>query len=103
MSKKYLLREPIPEKIDKMFESYSPLVRQLLYSRGIEDLESAESFLNPKYESLYDPFLLKDMDKAVKRILKAIKKDEKIAIFSDYDADGIPGGVALHDFFKKIG
>ncbi len=102
MSKKYSLREPIPEKIDKMFESHSSLVRQLLYSRGLEDLESAENFLNPKYESLHDPFLLKDMDKAVKRILKAIKKDEKIAIFSDYDADGIPGGVVLHDFFKKI-
>lgn len=103
MSKKYSLREAIPDKIDKLFESYSPLVRQLLYSRGIEGLESAEEFLNPKYEGLHDPFQLKDMDKAVKRILKAIKKDEKIAIFSDYDADGIPGGVVLHDFFKKIG
>jgi single-stranded-DNA-specific exonuclease len=103
MPKKYALREPIPENIDKLFEVYSPLVRSLLYSRGIEDLENAESFLNPKYESLHDPFLLKDMDKATDRILKAIKENEKIAIFSDYDADGIPGGVTLHDFFKKIG
>ncbi|KND48032.1 MAG: single-stranded-DNA-specific exonuclease RecJ [Parcubacteria bacterium C7867-006] len=103
MSKKYALREPIPEKIDKLFEAYSPLVRSLLYSRGIEDLENAESFLNPKYESLHNPFLLKNMDKATERILKAIKENEKIAIFSDYDADGIPGGVTLHDFFKKIG
>lgn len=103
MSKKYTLREPIPENIDELFEVHTPLVRLLLYSRGIEDIETAESFLNPKYESLHDPFLLKGMDKATDRILKAIKENEKIAIFSDYDADGIPGAVVLHDFFKKIG
>ena len=52
---------------------------------------------------MHDPFLLKDMEKAVKRILFAIEKKEKIIIYSDYDCDGIPGGVVLHDFFKKIG
>ncbi len=104
MSKKYAVRENIPETIDKLFEVHSPLVRSLLFARGIEDLESADAFLNPNYEKhLHDPFLLKDMGKAVKRILKAIKGSERIGIFSDYDADGIPGGVALHDFFKKIG
>ncbi len=104
MTKKYSLREPIPEEIDELFKSYNPLVRSLLYSREIKDLDSAEKFLNPDYEKhMHDPFLLKDMDKVVKRILKAIEKKEKIGIYSDYDADGIPGGVALHDFFKKIG
>lgn len=104
MSKKYAVRENIPETIDKLFEVHSPLVRSLLFARGIEDLESADAFLNPNYEKhLHDPFLLKDMGKVVKRILKAIKGSERIGIFSDYDADGIPGGVALHDFFKKIG
>lgn len=104
MSKKYSVRQNIPEKIDKLFEVHSPLVRSLLYARGIEDLETANAFLNPDYEKhLHDPFLLKDMEKVVKRILKAIKDNERIGIFSDYDADGIPGGVALHDFFKKIG
>ncbi len=104
MSKKYAVRENIPERIDKLFEVHSPLVRSLLYARGIQDLEGADAFLNPDYEKhLHDPFLLKDMDKAVDRILKAIKDGERVGIFSDYDADGIPGGVALHDFFKKIG
>lgn len=104
MPKTYRVRENIPENIDKLFEVHSPLVRSLLYARGIEDLETANAFLNPDYEKhLHDPFLLKDMDKVVKRILKAIKSNERIGIFSDYDADGIPGGVALHDFFKKIG
>ncbi len=104
MSKKYAVRDNIPEKIDKLFEVHSPLVRSLLYARGIIDIETANAFLNPDYEKhLHDPFLLKDMDKAVDRILKAIKNGERIGVYSDYDADGIPGGVALHDFFKKIG
>jgi len=60
--------------------------------------------LNPDYErDLNDPSLLPDMEQAVERILSAIEKKEKIVIYSDYDADGIPGGVILHDFFKKIG
>lgn len=104
MQKKYVLRETVSEKIEKKLKAYIPFVRSLLCARGIDDEESAEKFLNPNYDTdLYDPYLLKDMDKVVKRILKAIEKDEKIAIFSDYDADGIPGAVVLHDFFKKIG
>ncbi len=102
--KKYSLRDPIPEHIDKQFEVYSPLVRSLLYGRGIESLEEAEKFLNPSYDyHVHDPFLLSDMDRVVDRILSAVENKEKVAIFSDYDADGIPGAVVLHDFFKKIG
>lgn len=102
--KKYSIRESIPSEVDSKLKSYDPLVRSLLHARGIGDTEVAEMFLTPDYVShLHDPYLLKDMDKAVKRILKAIDKDEKIGIFSDYDADGIPGAVVLHDFFKKIG
>jgi single-stranded-DNA-specific exonuclease len=104
MSKSYVTSPEIPEKINKALIAFNPLVRTLLYARGIEDEAAALKFLNPNYDTdLYDPYLLKDMDKAVKRILKSIKKREKIAIFSDYDADGIPGAVVLHDFFKKIG
>lgn len=104
MSKKYAVRPPLPKKINESLSEHNELVRQLLYSRGIETKTEADRFLFPKYdEHLHDSYLLKDMDKAVKRILKAIKNNEKIGIFSDYDADGIPGAVALHDFFKKIG
>lgn len=77
----------------------SPLVQRLLEERGIAD---AEAFLNPQYEGLHDPFLLNDMDVAVERILSAIKKKEKIAVWHDYDCDGIPGGSLLSDFFMKI-
>lgn len=102
--KKYALRETIPNDVSENLKQYDELVRQLLHARGLSDADSAEKFLNPDYDMhLHDPYLLKDMEKAVKRILKAIEKDEMIGIFSDYDADGIPGGVVLHDFFKKIG
>lgn len=85
-------------------KSYPETLRHLLFYRGIETSDVAEKFLNPNYESgTHDPFLMKDMNKAVDRILKAIEKNEKIIIYSDYDADGIPGAVVLHDFFKKIG
>ena len=83
---------------------YPELLKILLLNRGIKDKAEAEAFLNPDYErDLHDPFLLLDMDKAVERILQAIEKKEKIVIYSDYDADGIPGGVILHDFLQKIG
>ena len=80
------------------------LLPELLKKRGlIEDQEIAE-FLNPDYDrDLHDPFLLQDMKAAVERIIRAIKNNEKVVIYSDYDADGIPGGVVLHDFFKKVG
>lgn len=79
------------------------LLNQLLLARGIETPEQREKFLAPSYSrDVYDPFLLRDMEKAVLRILLAIKNNEKIIIFSDYDADGVPGAVVLSEFFKKI-
>ena len=101
---KYAVREAPSDEIEKELLGYSPLVRQLLYGRGIVSVEEAEKFLNPNYDThTHDPFALKDMEKAVERILLAVQNDERIAIFSDYDADGIPGAVVLHDFFKRIG
>ena len=101
--KKYALRDKLPNDVDAVLKNYSPLVRELLFARGITGLESAEKFLNPDYaKHIHDPYLLKDMKKVVDRIILAIEKNEKVAIYSDYDADGIPGAVALHDFLKKI-
>lgn len=86
------------------FESFSPLLQTLLKNRGITTFEEAQKFLNPDYNrDTFDPYLLKDMSKAVERVIQAINNNERIAIYSDYDADGIPGAVALHDFFRKIG
>lgn len=103
--KNFILRDgQLPEEVKKEFEVYPELLGQLLFYRGIITREEAEKFLNPDYtRDSHDPFLLKDMDRAVERILSAIEKQEKILIYSDYDADGIPGAVVLYDFFKKIG
>ncbi len=99
----YRLTNQIPETVQQELAAYSPFLQQLLYARGVDTAQAAVDFLEPSYEEhLHDPFLLNDMDVAVERILHAIQNDEKIAIYSDYDCDGIPGGVVLHDFCKAI-
>ncbi len=99
----YSVRPELNEKIKKEFASYSEILQKLLFYRNVKTAIEAEKFLYPVFEENHDPFLILGMEKAVKRILEAIEKKEKIIIFSDYDADGIPGAVILHDFFKKIG
>lgn len=93
MSKQYKLKEQVSQD----------LVTQLLHNRGIKSEEEKERFLNPDFSThLHDPFLLPNMGKAVDRVLSAIEKGEKIGIWSDYDADGIPGGAMLYNFFKLL-
>ena len=100
----YRIAQQVPEEVQKSLQKYDSVSQQLLYRRGIYDETVAERFFNPSFvDDVHDAFLLNDMDIAVKRILQAIEKKEKIAIYSDYDCDGIPGAVVLHDFFKVIG
>ncbi len=80
-----------------------PLTAQLLINRGLADSGKASSFLRPDLKDLHDPFLLKDMDRAVDRIVRAMNKREKIAIYGDYDVDGTTSTAMLHLFFKEIG
>ena len=80
----------LPQEALSRLLRYPLLLRQLLLARGITTDEEAEIFLNPDYErDLHDPFLMKDMEKAMVRIGTAIKKEERIMIFGDYDVDGI--------------
>lgn len=88
-----------------MNEDMTPekLRERLLETRGL-DADSAESFLRPRYEDgLHDPFLLSGMARAVERVIDALARREKIAVYTDYDTDGIPAAVIWHDFFRKIG
>lgn len=86
------------------FKNFSPLLKRLLEQRGLLEDQEIENFLNPNYEEhLHSPHLLNDIQKAADRIIKAVKDKEKILIYSDYDADGIPGAVILHEFFTAIG
>ncbi len=80
-----------------------PAVVELILSRlGLNSVEERENFLNPKYEDLADPFLMKDLERAVIRIFEAIEGGEKIYIYADYDCDGIPSASVLYKFFEKI-
>ncbi len=79
------------------------LLQKLLNDRGYITETQQNNFLNPKYNDMYDPFLMSDMEKAVLRIMIAIQCNERICIYSDYDADGIPGNALLTDFFRQIG
>lgn len=101
--KSYVLREPIPPAESEALSPYPEFLRELLVSRGVKTKEEADAFLSPSYDDhTHDPFLIAGMERAVTRILDGIKNNERITIYSDYDHDGIPGGVILHDFFKKI-
>lgn len=83
---------------------YSLPLQQLLFSRGLVTHTAAEAFLKPDYDSqLHSPLLLHDSLKATILIHATMAKGGKIIIFSDYDCDGIPGAVVLHDFFKSVG
>jgi single-stranded-DNA-specific exonuclease len=82
----------------------SELVSVLLKKRGVEKEEDIEAFLSPDYAAhAHDPFLLNGMDKAVARIFEALERDERIAVYADYDCDGIPGAALVSDFFRKVG
>ncbi|HBB44373.1 MAG: Single-stranded-DNA-specific exonuclease recj [Parcubacteria group bacterium GW2011_GWA1_44_13] len=83
--------------------SYTDLVQTLLKKRGITNAGDAEHFLYPDFErDVRDPFGILNMEKAVERILRAIDANERIAIYADYDCDGIPGATIFNDFLKKI-
>ncbi|WP_050615885.1 single-stranded-DNA-specific exonuclease RecJ [Bacillus testis] len=81
----------------------TPLVAHLLVNRGIETVEAARSFLFLDEQEFHDPFLFKDMDKAVDRIKKAIANGENILIFGDYDADGVSSTTVLMETLSALG
>jgi len=99
----YKIRENVPEDIQKEMAKYPPLLQKLLFYRGIKTKTAAEQFLNPNWDrDHHNPILILNMKKVVLRILEAIKQNEKIVIYGDFDCDGVPASVLLHDFFKKI-
>ena len=81
----------------------SAITAQLLINRNIKNIEEANRFLKPDLSFLHDPLLLKDMDKAVQRIKKAISKGEKIMIYGDYDVDGITAVALLKRVLDDLG
>ena len=93
------------EKLNYLKDNFnlSEILSKLIAIRNIR-LEDVKVFLNPKIKNLIpNPFILKDMEKAVTRSVKAIKENEKIGIFGDYDVDGATSTAILGNYFKEIG
>ena len=83
--------------------SLSPLLCQILINRGITDAEMARKFLAPSLHDLHDPYLLSGMEVSVRRIVGAIQMNEQIAVYGDYDVDGVTGTALLSTFFVSLG
>ncbi|HEX8591496.1 MAG TPA: single-stranded-DNA-specific exonuclease RecJ [Candidatus Paceibacterota bacterium] len=98
----FSLHKPLEDALREKLKSHDDLTAALLARRGIKTPEEAEAFLSPSYdEHIGDPLQILNMPKAAERISRALADNERIAVWSDYDCDGIPGGALLHDFFKK--
>jgi len=101
---KYSIRRQLTPTERDSLAGLPDLTAHLLFHRGVMSADAAGKFLSPDYErDTHDPSLLKDADKAAMRIIEAIRGGEKIAIYGDYDADGIPAAAVFKDFFGRIG
>ena len=103
--KRWILRQCEAQEIDSLAGALdvSPIVACLLYSRGYCDESSARQFLNPSYEQLHDPYLMKGMSEAVVRLLRAIELNEPILVYGDYDVDGTTGAAVLLRALNLLG
>lgn len=104
MKKNWQLAKRITLEFQNQFPEINPLILQLFFDRGIDNQEKLDDFWNPDYgQDQHDPFLFLEMEKAVKRIFKAIQKKEKILIWGDYDADGVTSTAVLYLTLKRLG
>ncbi|MBX7067204.1 MAG: single-stranded-DNA-specific exonuclease RecJ [Parachlamydiales bacterium] len=106
------LHQPIwiyPEKNPALFQQISsefnihPVTAQILISRGFKTMEEIHEYLYAKLPNLFDPDLFPDMDKAVNRVLTAVKNKEPILVYGDNDVDGMTAAALLTEFFRAIG
>ena len=93
-----------PKYVDKLSEELNieKVLVNLLVQRNIRTYDGAKAFFRPSLDDLHDPFLMKDMDKAIERIDKALDSKEKILIYGDYDVDGTTSVALVYSFFKKF-
>lgn len=102
--KRWVVRDPAPPEALAVLYGYSPLVANLLYQRGQHDAASAAVFLSSDYKhGLHDPFGLKGMDSAARRVARAISEREPIAVYGDFDADGVTAVALLTQVFSAMG
>lgn len=103
-AKRWKVKQPAPPEVTERLVrevKVSPIIANLLWQRGVSTYDEAKLFFRPQLEHLHNPFLMKDMDKAIERINKAIKNNEKILIYGDYDVDGTTSVALVYSFFKN--
>jgi single-stranded-DNA-specific exonuclease len=105
MKKQWHTLSPDIDAVERLCRALQchPAIATILVNRGIVASKDASDFLEPSLKQLGSPFSIKDMDTAVHRIATAIKRDEKILIFGDYDVDGVTATAILLDFFQYVG
>jgi len=104
MEKRWLLKERGDENVVTTLETgmgVPSAIANLMAQRGITTQSQAEEFFNPSLKSLHDPFLMKDMNKAVDRISTAISRNEKILVYGDYDVDGTTSVALIFSFLRE--
>lgn len=103
--KRWVYNEIDEKDIDKLANEngVSRLIAKILLGRNIKGEDSIKTFLNPDLKYLHNPFLMKDMEKAIERIIGAINRNERITLYGDYDVDGITGTTILYDFLQGLG
>ncbi|MDP9230835.1 MAG: single-stranded-DNA-specific exonuclease RecJ [Bacteroidota bacterium] len=104
MQKRWKILDAEQNKIDDLQQSLNihPSICKILVQRGIYSFDEAKNFYRPQLSDLHDPWLMKDMDKAVHRILTAINNEEKVLIFGDYDVDGTTSVACMYQFLSKV-
>jgi single-stranded-DNA-specific exonuclease len=104
MEKRWKILTPDTQKSNLLQQSLkiSPVICDILVQRTIETFEQSKKYFRPELTDLYDPWLMKDMDKAVERIIHATRNKEKILVFGDYDVDGTTAVACMYRFLKKI-
>ncbi|MFQ3215018.1 MAG: single-stranded-DNA-specific exonuclease, partial [Marivirga sp.] len=105
MQKKWIEKEAIQlEAIRNLSESINinPVLSKILIQRDINTYDKAKKFFRPNLDSLHDPFLMKDMEKAVERLITAISNNEAILVYGDYDVDGTTAVASMYSFIKSI-
>ncbi len=104
MQKRWSIQSADTEKVKALQDALKvhPVLCKILVQRGIETFESAKQFFRPQLTALHSPWLMKDMEKAVERIITAINNNEKILVFGDYDVDGTTSVACMYQFLKKL-
>lgn len=104
LEKKWIVKEPGNPALVRQLSAdlgIDQTLANLLVQRNIRSQTEARAFLRPQLDQLHDPFLMKDMDKAVERLISAISRQEKILIYGDYDVDGTTAVSLVYSFLRK--